>query len=88
MCSFFNCAAYSDIAATIRLDGQVVFIALDDANTSVHITLNPLQVRTLAKYLEIALTQIDFANLLDEQHFGNLTVQIEQDDSEELSAAS
>jgi len=88
MCSFFNCAAYSDINATIRLDGSVIFIALDDASTSVHITLNPLQVRTLAKYLEIALTQIDFANLLDEQHFGNLTVQIEQDDSEELSAAS
>ena len=72
MCSFFNCAAYSDINATIRLDGSVIFIALDDASTSVHITLNPLQVRTLAKYLEIALTQIDFANLLDEQHFGNL----------------
>jgi len=88
MCSFFNCAAYSDINATIRLDGHVVFLALNDANTSVHITLNPLQVRTLAKYLSVALTQIDFANLLDEQHFGNLTVQIEQDDDEELAAAS
>ena len=88
MCSFFNCAAYSDINATIRLDGHVVFLARNDANTSVHITLNPLQVRTLAKYLSVALTQIDFANLLDEQHFGNLTVQIEQDDDEELAAAS
>lgn len=88
MCSFFNCAAYSDIDATIRLDGRVVFLALDDANTSVHVTLNPLQVRTLAKYLSVALTQIDFANLLDEQHFGNLTVQIEQNESEELAAAS
>ena len=88
MCTVFNCLAYNDVAVTIRLDGRVIFLALDDANTSVHITLNPLQVRTLAKYLEIAITQIDFANLLDEQHFGNLTVQIEQDDSEELSAAS
>jgi len=88
MCSFFNCAAYSDIDATIRLDGQVVFLSLDDRNTSVHVTLNPLQVRTLAKYLEIALTQIDFANLLDEQHFGDLTVKIEQDDCDELAAAS
>ena len=88
MSTFFNCLAYNDVAATIRLDGRVVFLALDDANTSVHVTLNPLQVRTLAKYLSVALTQIDFANLLDEQHFGNLTVQIEQDDSEELSAAS
>ena len=88
MSSFFTCAAYEEIAATIRLDGRVIFLALDDANTSVHVTLNPLQVRTLAKYLEIALTQIDFANLLDEQHFGNLTVKIEQNDSEEFSAAS
>lgn len=88
MCTVFNCLAYNDVAATIRLDGQVVFIALDDANTSVHVTLNPLQVRTLAKYLEIALSQIDFANLLDEQHFGNLTVKIEQNESEELAAAS
>lgn len=88
MCTVFNCLAYNDVDATIRLDGHVVFLALNDANTSVHITLNPLQVRTLAKYLEIALTQIDFANLLDEQHFGNLTVQIEQDNDEELAAAS
>lgn len=90
MCSFFNCVAYKDIDATIRLDGHVVFLALNDKdkNSSVNITLNPLQVRTLAKYLEIALSQIDFANLLDEQYFGDLTVQIEQDDSEELAAAS
>ena len=88
MCTFFNCLAYEDVAATIRLDGSVVFLALDDENTSVHVTLNPLQVRMLAKYLEIALTQIDFANLLDEQHFGDLTVKIEQDDCDELAAAS
>lgn len=88
MSSFFTCAAYEEIAATIRLDGRVIFLALDDAKTSVHVTLNPLQVRTLTKYLEIALTQIDFANLLDEQHFGDLTVKIDQNDSEELSAAS
>ncbi|MBR0288296.1 MAG: hypothetical protein IJQ82_04900 [Selenomonadaceae bacterium] len=90
MCSFFNCVAYKDIDATIRLDEHVVFLALNDKdkNTSVHITLNPLQVRTLAKYLSVALTQIDFANLLDEQHFGDLTVQIEQNESDELAAAS
>ena len=88
MCSFFNCLAYKDIDATIRLDGQVVFLALNDKNSSVHVSLNPLQVRTLAKYLSVALTQIDFANLLDEQHFGDLTVQIKQDESEELAVAS
>ena len=90
MCSFFSCVAYKDIDATIRLDGHVVFLALDDKDktTSVHITLNPLQVRSLAKYLSVALTQIDFANLCDEKHFGNFTVQIEQDDCDELAAAS
>ena len=88
MCTFFNCVAYKDIDAKIRLDNHVVFLALDDKTTSVHITLNPLQIRTLAKYLSVALSQIDFANLLDEQHFGNLTVQIEQDEGDELAVAS
>jgi len=88
MCTFFNCVAYKDIDATIRIDNHVVFLALDDKNTSVHITLNPLQIRTLAKYLSAALSQIDFNNLLDEQHFGDLTVQIEQDDCDKLAVAS
>ena len=90
MCTFFNCIAYKDINATIRLDNHVVFLALDDKdkNSSVHITLNPLQIRTLAKYLSAALSQIDFNNLLDEQHFGDLTVQIEQDDCDEIAVAS
>ena len=90
MCTFFNCIAYKDINATIRLDNHVVFLALDDKdkNSSVHITLNPLQIRTLAKYLSAALSQIDFANLLDEQYFGDLTVRIEQDNCDELAVAS
>ena len=88
MCTFFNCVAYKDIDATIRLDNHVVFLTLDDKDktTSVHITLNPLQVRSLAKYLSVALSHIDFANLLDEQHFGDLTVRIEQDVSYDHSA--
>jgi len=81
MSSFFNCAAYDDLDSTIRLDDHVVFLALEDKekNTSVHLTLNPFQVRVLAKYLSIALTQIDFSGLAKENHFGDLTVQIEQD---------
>ena len=81
MSSFFNCAAYDDLDTTIRLDDHVVFLALEDKekNTSVHLTLNPFQVRVLAKYLSIALTQIDFSDLAKENRFGNLTVQIEQD---------
>ena len=57
-------AAYDDLDSTIHLDDK-------DKTTSFHLTLNPFQVRVLAKYLSIALTQIDFANLLDEQHFGD-----------------
>ena len=35
--------------------------------------------RVLAKYLTIALTQINFIDLAEENHFGDLTVQIEQE---------
>ena len=81
MSSFFNCAAYDDLETTIRLSDNVVFLALADKekNTSVNLTLNPFQVRVLAKYLTIALTQIEFSGLAMENHFGDLTVQIEQE---------
>ena len=81
MSSFFNCAAYDDVETTIRLSDNVIFLALadKDKNTSVNLTLNPFQVRVLAKYLSIALTQIEFNGLADENHFGDLTVQIEQE---------
>ena len=85
MSSFFNCAAYSDVDTTIRLDDHVVFLALEDKekNTSVHLTLNPFQVRILAKYLSVALKQIDFKSLSEEKHFGDLTVQIKQEKLQE-----
>lgn len=81
MSSFFNCAAYDDVETTIRLSDNVVFLALTDKekNTSLNLTLNPFQVRILAKYLSIALNQIKFSDLAAENHFGNLTVQIEQE---------
>ena len=81
MSSFFNCAAYDDLETTIRLSDNVVFLALADKekNTSVNLTLNPFQVRVLAKYLSIALTKIEFSGLAEENHFGDLTVQIEQE---------
>lgn len=81
MSSFFNCAAYDDLETTIRLSDNVVFLALADKekNTSVNLTLNPFQVRVLAKYLTIALSQMKFSGLAAENHFGDLTVQIEQE---------
>ena len=94
MSSFFNCVAYEDIDSTIRIDDHVVYLALEDTgkHLSVHLTLNPFQVRTLAKYLAIALDQINFADLRDEHHFGDCTVRIEQisetDDCNDFSVAS
>ena len=81
MSSFFNCAAYDDVDTTIRLDDNVVFLALKIKNkdSDMHLTLNPFQTRILAKYLTVALTQIDFKSLADEKHFGDLTVHIEQE---------
>ena len=85
MSSFFNCAAYDDVATTIRLDDNVVFLALKIKNkdSDIHITLNPFQVRILAKYLSVALKQIDFKSLSEEKHFGDLSVQIKQEKLQE-----
>ena len=85
MSSVFNCVAYEDIDATIRLDGRVVYLALEDVqkSSSVHLTFNPFQVRILAKYMSVALNQIDFADLRDENNFGDISVRIEMDNQDE-----
>ena len=82
MSSFFNCVAYDDLNSTSRLGDHVIFLALEDKanDTSVHLTLNPFQIRILAKYLTTVLSQINFGDLMTEEHFGDLTVQIEKDD--------
>ena len=79
MCSYFNCVAYDDVETSIQLNDHVVFLALKikGKGTDMHLTLNPFQIRTLAKYLAVALTQIDFKDLIAEEHFGDLSVQIE-----------
>ena len=89
MSTFFNCLAYEDLDTTIRLSDNVVFLALADKEktTSVHLTFNPFQVRILAKYLSIALSQMEFSGLAEENHFGNLTVQIEQENPPEENFA-
>ena len=85
MSSFFNCAAYDDVDSTIRLDDHVIFLALEvkAKDSDVHITLNPFQARILAKYLSLALSKIDFKDLSAENHFGGLTVSIEQESPQE-----
>ena len=52
--------------------------AYDDLETTIRLR-NPFQVRVLAKYLTIALSQMKFSGLAAENHFGDLTVQIEQE---------
>jgi hypothetical protein len=47
------------------------------------LTLNPFQVRILAKYLSVVLDQIDFADLRDENNFGDISVRIEMDNQAE-----
>lgn len=83
MSSYFNCAAYDDVNASIRLGDKVVFLALKvpGKDSDMHLTLNPFQACALAKYMSLALSKIDFKGLGDEKHFGDLTVQIEQDNS-------
>ena len=81
MSSFFNCVAYDDVETTLRLNDHVVFLALKvkGKDSEVHLTLNPFQARILAKYLSVAISQIDFKELQDENLFGDLTVQFELD---------
>lgn len=81
MSSFFNCVAYDDVETTLRLNNHVVFLALKvkGKDSEVHLTLNPFQARILAKYLSVALNQIDFKELQDENLFSDLTVQFELD---------
>ena len=85
MSSVFNCVAYEDINSTIRFDGRVVYLALEDTekSSSIHLTLNPFQVRILAKYLSVAIDQINFADLRDENNFGAISVRIEMDNQDE-----
>lgn len=90
MSSFFNCVAYDDVETTLRLNDHVVFLALKvkGKDSDIHITLNPFQVRMLAKYLSVALSRIDFKELKDENLFGDLTVQIDLDNLSKLDSSN
>ena len=81
MSSYFHCALYSDIDSTIRIDKDAIFIVLEDEKNDVdlHITLNPFQVLTLAKYLYATATEIKLKDIFESKFFGNMTVQIENE---------
>ena len=84
MSSYFHCALYSDIDSTIRIDKDAIFIALEDEKNDVdlHITLNPCQVLTLAKYLYSATSEVKLKDIFDSEFLGNLTFQIENENSD------
>lgn len=83
MCSFFHCLAYHDATLNIRVADNVLFLAINDENADIHLTLNPNQIYSLIQNLNIALSQISLANLADEKNFGNLDIRISTDDSVE-----
>lgn len=81
MSHFSTCLMFSDIDATIRLDSDAVFLTLTDKNNnSVSITLNPLQILALNKYLAIALSAVSVEDIIDCNFLGTLSVQILPDD--------
>ena len=87
MCSFFHCLAYHDASLDIRVDDNVLFLAINDENADIHLTLNPNQIYSLIQNLQIALSKIAVANLADEKNFGNLDIHISIEDSVENLAA-
>ena len=83
MCSFFNCLAYHDASLDIRVADNVLFLAINDENADIHLTLNPNQIYSLIQNLQIALSQISVADLEEEKNFGNLDIRISIEDSVE-----
>lgn len=78
MYNLSSCVMYKNLNATIRLDDDAVFLTIfDNDNNSVSLTLNPIQVLTLAKYLYAALSEITLEDIYKSKLFGNLTAQID-----------
>ena len=78
MYNLSSCVMYKNLNATIRLDDDAVFLKIADKDmNSVSITLNPVQVLTLAKYLYAAMSEIKLEDIYKSELFGNLTAQID-----------
>ncbi len=83
MNSFFQCMAYSDVESSIRLADNVVYIGFKDDLSNVHLTFNPIQILILTKKLQFALADISISNITLDENFGDMTVEISDDDYEE-----
>lgn len=80
MYSLSSCLMYKNLDAKIRLEDDAVFLTISDEEmNSVSMTLNPLQVLTLAKYLYAAMSEIKLEDIYKSKMFGNLTAQIENE---------
>lgn len=78
MYNLSSCMMYKNLDAKIRLDEDAVFLTISDKDhNSVGMTLNPIQVLTLAKYLYAALSEIKLEDIYKSRMFGNLTAQID-----------
>ena len=74
------CVMYKNLNATIRLDDDALFLTIRDKDhNSVSLTLNPIQVLTLVKYLYAALSEITLEDIYKSKLFGNLTAKIDND---------
>ena len=74
--SYFQCVAYTDVESTVRVEENVIYVKIDAANTSVHLTFNPAQVLILAQSLNLALSKIPVAEINEDNNYGNMTVEI------------
>lgn len=80
MYNLSSCVMYKNLNATIRLDDDAVFLTIADTdNNSVSMTLNPIQVLTLAKYLYAAMSEVKLEDIYKSRLFGNLTAQIDNE---------
>ena len=74
--SYFQCVAYTDVESTVRVEDNVIYVKIDAANTSLHLTFNPAQIIILAQSLNLALSKISVAAITGESNYGNMTVEI------------
>ena len=79
MSSYFHCVAYDDVKSAIRVEDDVIYLALTDGNIDIHLTFNPLQVATLNKYLFATLESVTIGDIENSKNFGNLTVEVENE---------